>query len=243
MVIPYKQSYDIGIVGDCLRITMNVFITDNSNKTMSEYITSQYMVNGTKYCKLKPHPYLSLNIIDKTKVEKYDPGDHVTLNQFYLFNFYNSMKELMDDVLKESSNLWTTVRKVDESGDAQVLNKELAESITRKISSGPSGKTLVLTPCTIAADGDDFQGFSFLINSIDHQIGLSYLEYKYFIHLIKHALDNWSPIVLNMINHFILLHPDIKYVEEENILVVTEEKEELPDSSPPPKGQGLVPDI
>lgn len=179
-------------------VSMKFRVVTRNNRNMDSVQRKRYggndciMVSGT-------YPSITIDIADEVKEQGngWNLNKTVSMNKFSSYRFTTRGEELLSK-MKKIEDLY-----VYDNGKLTV-NKEIAWKIRVTVQMD-YGKVVMLLPVVIRdeEDGQLYEGISFMINEIGNYALITYEEFSYMVHYIKHF--DFDILAMQLINTGLLI--------------------------------------
>lgn len=190
----YKGSIDIATINKSCKIRFGLIFADDNPKFKNMELISKFNYNGNKYLKIRPHPFITIDISSSSldRGEAWNTNQSVNLNRKDLFLFIQKLKQIHAEFINEKNLFY-----YDENGALKV-DSVLADK-HKEIHKCSNGKALWMQPCVVQNEEDnlDYEGIFLCINSVDYFSYFTYTELEFLIEVLSEI--NMTELSMQMI--------------------------------------------
>ena len=197
----HKTILDLGNINKILKLKFNLMIDDDQffKQAVSKQDTrtiQSFMMGGSEYLKLYPHPYVSIDISRSS-----DKGD--SWNSNLVANLSRASIYIMQKKLKIMLDGFRIQNLFYKQNGRLLLNQDVAKSRAQIVKT--SNKAIAIVYAVVPDDDNkeiEYEGISLMINSLDNFCYLTYEELEYFIRVLENI--NLNSLALQAIQIYYL---------------------------------------
>lgn len=183
-----KVSVNLGRVCNTMVVKLAMIVKDDIPKGPNEII-NKYNANGNEYISFNLHPYMVIDI--KKMGDPYDSNNSVTLTAPFVGVLCRAIKRELE--LLKTPDLFFY------DGEKHLkVNKEVAKDCICKVM--VKQKYIGITPMVVCDNEDEYEGFAFFINSVDHVAQLTIFEMQYLLDILEKT--DMTAIGLELLNAY-----------------------------------------
>lgn len=154
---------------------------------------STFTIQGVEYLKLHPYPYLTIDIAKSgDKGDAWNSNLQVNINSLYMFRLKKTLQELLDNF--PTKNLYY------KQNGKLVVNQDIAGPLARVVKTNTKVIKLVYAVVPDEENKEiEYEGISFMINTMDSFCLLTYDELEFLIYYLdKINLDQLALEALHL---------------------------------------------
>lgn len=186
----HKTIIELGNINKLMRLKFNLMI-ENENPIKGAASRQdirtihQFMVGGTEYFKLCPHPYLTIDISKSSdRGDSWNANTTVNLSNQSIFRLRKLLKRMIDGF--QVKDLFY------KQNGKLILNRSVADKMVQHVKL--ISKTVAMVYAVVPDEENkevEYEGLCFIINSVDNFCYLTYNEAEYLLYRLS-SIDLYS---------------------------------------------------